>query len=304
MEENKAVMLAETDLQLVVSTKTLGSLTTNAEKIRDMVKAALPQYSIENYSSSDVAKAKEDKTKLNKAAKSLNDERIKIEKEWMKPFGEFKDVVTETVGLIKNCVASIDTIIKEDDERTKNAKREQVERLAETCGLDVVGIKLEKIWNEKWLNKTTSLKSIEKEITEKVASIKNDLETLKTFAEDYDALVTYYKENLNLSDTVAYANRLIEARKAKAQQEAPVETPVEAPAPVVEEKVEEKPQQNSNKADTSLLDAEDAFAAAMGMEIAPAPSVMELQYKVKVTQSQKDELEKYMAQLGISFNII
>ena len=31
---------------------------------------------------------------------------------------------------------------------------------------------------------------------------------------------------------------------------------------------------------------------------------MELQYKVKVTQSQKDELEKYMAQLGISFNII
>lgn len=302
MEENKAVMLAETDLQLVVSTKTLGSLTTNAEKIRDMVKAALPQYSIENYSSSDVAKAKEDKTKLNKAAKALNDERIKIEKEWMKPFGEFKDVVTETVGLIKNCVASIDTIIKEDDERTKNAKREQVERLAETCGLEVVGIKLEKIWNEKWLNKTTSLKSIEKEITEKVVSIKNDLETLKTFAEDYDALVTYYKENLNLSETVAYANRLIEARKAKDQQEAPVETPVEAPA--VEEKVEEKPQQNSNKADTSLLDAEDAFAAAMGIEIAPAPSVMELQYKVKVTQSQKDELEKYMAQLGISFNII
>ena len=302
MEENKAVMLAETDLQLVVSAKTLGSLTTNAEKIRDMVKAALPQYSIENYSSSDVAKAKEDKTKLNKAAKALNDERIKIEKEWMKPFGEFKDVVTETVGLIKNCVASIDTIIKEDDERTKNAKREQVERLAETYGVEVVGIKLEKIWNEKWLNKTTSLKSIEKEITEKVASIKNDLETLKTFAEDYDALVTYYKENLNLSETVAYANRLIEARKAKAQQEAPVETPVEAPA--VEEKVEEKPQQNSNKADTSLLDAEDAFAAAMGMEIAPAPSVMELQYNVKVTQSQKDELEKYMAQLGISFNII
>lgn len=302
MEENKAVMLAETDLQLVVSTKTLGSLTTNAEKIRDMVKAALPQYSIENYSSSDVAKAKEDKTKLNKAAKALNDERIKIEKEWMMPFGEFKDVVTETVGLIKNCVASIDTIIKEDEERTKNAKREQVERLAETCGVEVVGIKLEKIWNEKWLNKTTSLKSIEKEITDKVASIKNDLETLKTFAEDYDALVTYYKENLNLSETVAYANRLIEARKAKDQQEAPVETPVEAPA--VEEKVEEKPQQNSNKADTSLLDAEDAFAAAMGMEIAPAPSVMELQYKVKVTQSQKDELEKYMAQLGISFNII
>lgn len=301
MEENKAVMLAETDLQLVVSTKTLGSLTTNAEKIRDMVKAALPQYSIENYSSSDVAKAKEDKTKLNKAAKALNDERIKIEKEWMKPFGDFKDVVTETVVLIKNCVASIDTIIKEDDERTKSSKREQVEKLSETCGLDTVGIKLEKIWNEKWLNKTTSLKSIEKEITDKVASIKKDLETLKTFSEDYDALETYYKENINLSETVAYANRLIEARKAKAQQEAPIETTVEAPA--VEQKVEEKPQQ-SNKADSTLLDAEDAFAAAMGMEIAPAPSVMELQYKVNVTQSQKDELEKYMAQLGITFSII
>lgn len=302
MEENKAMVLAETDLQLVVSTKELGSLTTNAEKIRDLVKSALPQYSIENYSTSDVAKAKEDKAKLNKAAKALNDERIKIEKEWMKPFSEFKDVVTETVSLIKGCVSSIDTIIKEDEERTKSQKREEVERLAEKCGVETLGIKLEKIWNEKWLNKTATLKSIEKEITEKLSAIQSDLETLKTFAEDYDVLVAYYKENLNLNDTVAYANRLKEIRDSKPKQE--VQQPT-TPVEVKEEsKEEQKPPQNNNKVDSSILDAEDAFAAAMGFEIEPQSSTEEVTYKVNVTQYQKDELEKAMSQLGITFNII
>ena len=40
--------IQETDLELVVSEKTLGSLTTNAIQIRDMVKAALPMYDISN----------------------------------------------------------------------------------------------------------------------------------------------------------------------------------------------------------------------------------------------------------------
>ena len=39
---NTQIAIQESDLELIVSEKTLGSLTTNAKQIRDMVKAALP----------------------------------------------------------------------------------------------------------------------------------------------------------------------------------------------------------------------------------------------------------------------
>ena len=62
-EENNSqvVELQAEQLELVVSEKTIGSLTTNAKQIRDLVQSALPKYDISNYSTDDVAKAKEDK---------------------------------------------------------------------------------------------------------------------------------------------------------------------------------------------------------------------------------------------------
>ena len=57
---NTQLAIQETDLELVVSEKTLGSLTTNAIQIRDMVKAALPMYDISNYNDENIDQAKKD----------------------------------------------------------------------------------------------------------------------------------------------------------------------------------------------------------------------------------------------------
>ena len=126
--------LQASQLELVVSEKTIGSLTTNAKQIRELVENALPKYDIVNYSTDDVAKAKADKALLNKAAKSLNDKRIEFEKEFMAPFGEFKEVVNDTVKLIKEAVGKIDTVIKADEERSKNEKRAAADAFADILG--------------------------------------------------------------------------------------------------------------------------------------------------------------------------
>lgn len=293
MQDNNLSVLNEKDLQLVVSTKTLGSLTTNAEKIRDLVKSSLSRYSIENYSSDNIDKAKEDKAKLNKAAKVLNDERIKIEKEWMKPFGEFKEIVTETVGLIKQCVSEIDTIVKADDERIKAEKRKQVENLSPAREIVAIGVPLIKVWNDKWLNKTVSIKSIEKELSERLNGIKSDLETLKTFSEDYTVLSTLYKDILNLNECVAYANKLMAARAASKteSQTQEVETPKEDV---------QAPKTSLTVANTA--DVDDAFAAAMGLFEEASEKIVS--YEVEVPQHLQADFELYLSNLGISFNII
>ena len=309
------VELQAEQLELVVSEKTIGSLTTNAKEIRDLVQAALPKYDISNYSTDDIAKAKADKALLNKAQKTLNDKRIAFEKEFMAPFGEFKEVVNETVKLIKDAVSKIDTVIKEDEQRSKDEKKASVMALPEVQEFEVLGLSINAIWNEKWLNKSTSLKSISTEIAEQTERIKTDLETLRSFEEDYDVLVVRYKESLNLNDTVAYANQLKAQREAtkaaeEAKKEAAASTPSEqeseAPAGQQEAQTESPAPSISN--DNAEADAMDAFAAAMGVETETPkqeqkPVIITRTYVIEARDFELHDLEDYLVCNGITFTV-
>lgn len=317
MNENNApapiVELQASQLELVVNEKNIGSLATNAKQIRELVKSALPKYDIANYSTDDVAKAKADKALLNKAAKSLNDKRIEFEKEFMAPFGEFKGIVAETVTLIKEAVGKIDTVIKADEERSKNEKREAVEKLADSLGWGDVGIPLQKIWSDKWLNKSTSMKSIETEIRAKMESIAADIETLKSFAEDFDVFVVRYKENLNLQETVRYANQLKEQREAKAkegQSMAPAQSsaPSDAQGVANETKNEAPANSGSHGIDNAERDAADAFADVLGQASETAKQEVAVpltrRYEIVATEEALAALETYMTQHDLGFTII
>lgn len=310
MEEEKntnIVALQEKDVQLVVSKETIGQLTTNIKEVKARVEKALPMYDISNYSTDDIPKCKEDKALLNKAAKALDDKRKELERVWNKPFEEFKTTCNETCKLIKNAVSLIDGVIKEDENRTKAAKRTEIEKLAEKCGVGTIGVKLDLIFDAKWLNKTTSMKSIEKAITEKVDNIKKDLETLKLFAEDYNALAVRYKESLNLQETIAYANKLKEQR---ASSESPTQKET-ATAPTSPQKevtennaagpLEERPKNGKMSSDEE--DAMDAFAAAMGQSVAPPTPTETRTYVCSGTKEAMECLERFMRDNGISFNV-
>lgn len=299
-------VLDEKSLQLQVKQEQLGRLQTNAEQIRDLVKARISDYSLDNYNESNIDKAKADKALLNKAKKALNDERIKLEKSFMQPFMAFKDVVNETVKLIDKAVKDIDTVVKASDEKAKTAKRDQIAKIAEEAGLEELGVKLDLIFNDKWLNKSTSLKKVREEIDARINGINSDLETLKTFAEDYDVLVVRYKEHLDLNETVAYANQLKAQREASKAAEDANATPasieteqpkVEAPAPT--EQPKEQPQQPTHHV---IDDADDAFAAALGQGV-DEPATHTTTFEITATEDDMTKVVDFLEANNITFNI-
>ena len=308
--ESQLLVLEEKSLQLAVKEQTLGTLKTNAEQIRDLVKSAASQYKAENYNEENVDVAKADKTKLNKAKKALNDERIKLEKAFNAPFEEFKTIINEAIGYINEAVGQIDVVIKDVDEKAKKQKREECEKIAEKCGIEECGIKLDLIWNDKWLNKTTSLKAVEKEINERISQFKADLETLKSFAEDYDALVVRYKENLDLNATVAYANQLKAQREASKPKEEPKP---EAEKPDVRQE-EQKPaaptapkqESEGQHISSEEMDAADAFAAALGQGTVEMPKeqLFTRGFKVTGTKEQLGQIAEFMRTNDIHFESI
>ena len=214
MENSVAnIELQEKDLELVISEKTLGSLTTNALSIKELITKALPKYDIVNYNETNIADAKKDKAMLNNTAKALNSKRIEIEKEFLKPFSEFKEIVGDTVKLISDCSSKIDTVVKESEQKAKDQKRKQIEEI--WVSKDFILVPISKIFDEKWLNKTSKIKDIQSEIDGKISKIKDDIVTLEAIGEDVDLLKSLYLDTLNINNTIQYANTL-KANREKA----------------------------------------------------------------------------------------
>ena len=195
---NTQIAIQESDLELVVSEKTLGSLTTNARQIRDIVMANLPKYDISNYNDDNIDQAKKDKAALNKAAKALNAKRLEIEKEFMKPFGEFKEVVNETVKLIGDCSAKIDVVVKQNEQQYKDKKKATIKNYFD--GMNTNLVDFNKVFRPEWLNKSVSLRAVCSDIDSIFAKVENELSTLQDFGEDFDVLRTYYMDTLNTEE--------------------------------------------------------------------------------------------------------
>jgi len=262
-------------LELVVSKYTVGELTTNAKSILETVKRNLANYKAENYSEANIADAKRDKAELNAAAKKLNDKRIEIERDWMKPLNEFKDTVTAACQEIKTTSAQIDSVVKEVENREKAEKRQLIEKFFAEKGCQY--FTLEKIWSEAWLNKGAKMKDVQAEIVAKIQQTEDDLAVLDRINEP--EAKAYYLDTLSLDaalkradDIKANRDRLAAIEKARQEREAasraappepevsravyvaPVASMAQEPAPAMPEPEPEPPFEQDEPTEPEMLE--------------------------------------------------
>ena len=205
------------------------------------------------YSDEQIAAAKADRANLNRLKKALNDERIRREREYLQPFNEFKTQVNEIIRIIDKPAQAIDKQIKEFEERKKVEKRQQIEAYwHEVLQAEKVpaGVEFRRIFDEKWLNASVSMKSITAEIDAILEKTAGDLDVIRALpAYAYEAEQTYLA-TLDLASAVSETHRLqemaerkaaYEAAQAKykaeheAAQQAACEVPNPAPAPLADE---------------------------------------------------------------------
>lgn len=303
METQLAIQ--ERDLELVVSEKTLGSLTTNAKQIRDIVMVNLPKYDISNYNDDNIDQAKKDKAALNKAAKTLNAKRLEIEKEFMKPFIEFKDVVNDTVKLIGECSAKIDAVVKQNEQQYKEKKKANIKTYFD--GMNTNLVDFNKVFKQEWLNKAASMKSVCSDIDAIFAKVDNELSTLKGFGEDFDVLRTYYMDTLNITSTIQYANRLREQReRAKAAEEAKIKAEQEKQQVEEARKATEAEQVKSRPINPFAMAEQKTNEQSpfVGQSKVQYPELLTRAFKVTTTRELIIALGDFMNEKGIDFDKI
>lgn len=205
------------DLTLVIKEMTIGNLVTNATEIKAFVAEKLKEYSVEHYGH-DAKQAAKDKAELNAAAKKLNDERIALEKQWNKPFQEFKDIVSETTAMIKEASGKLDEIVKAKEAAEKTEKKEAIVKIWDAKNFTLVP--LVQIFNPQWLNKTYKIAKVEADIDNLIQKITDDLAALEGFGEDTRTLKELYLTTLDLQDALKKGAELKANRERLAALEA------------------------------------------------------------------------------------
>lgn len=189
----------------------------NFEELKQEVIAKCSLYESMVYTEDQIKDAKADKASLNKLKKALNDERLRLEREYMKPFESFKAQVKELCTLIDKPVALIDKQITAAEDKRKADKRVEIGSYFVTLERPE-WLKLERIFNEKWLNTTYKMQDITAELDMAVTMINNNVATLNALPEFGFEALEEYKRTLDFNKALLEGQRLADIQKRKEAQ--------------------------------------------------------------------------------------
>lgn len=267
----------------------------NYEELKAEITSKVEMYKNLVYTGSDQIKdAKADRAALNKLIKAMSDERIRIKKVCLKPYDEFERKIRELTDIVNEPVQLIDKQIKEYEQTLKEEKRKDIEALFEA--IDFQGfVKLEMIWDEKWLNASVSMKSIEEKMRERRQQISTDMLTLNRLSEYAFEAVAVYKETLDMNRSIAEAQRMSDIAKQKAEVEAQKKAEEERRAKEAEEKkASEKP----------VVIPESVPEQQASEHTVTEPEKMEVRFAALLTTEDALALKEFFQSRNIEFRAI
>lgn len=199
------------EINLLVEQKD-GSIETNFEEIKVALAAGLEEYKGMVFTAESQPEAKRTVASLRKLKKAMNDRRIEIKKTFMAPYTNFEAQVKELDKLIDEPIDFISGLIEEFERRRVEAKKAMIceiyTGIMAEHGTVMEYLPLDRIYDSRWENSTTTQKAITEAITAHVEHVEKDLDTIRAMESEFeDKGLAKYKATLELSDAITAMNQ-------------------------------------------------------------------------------------------------
>lgn len=293
------------EINLLVEQKD-GSIETNFEEIKAALAAGLEEYKGMVFTAESQPEAKRTVASLRKLKKAMNDRRIEIKKTFMVPYTNFEAQVKELDKLIDEPIDFISGQIEEFERRRVEAKKAMIceiyTGIMAEHGTVMEYLPLDRIYDSRWENSTTTQKAIAEAITAHVEHVEKDLDTIRAMESEFaDKGLAKYKATLELSDAIATMNQY------QKQKEEILRRQAEEEQRKAEEEARRAAEEEQRKA---VLVHEEPAAPEVVPEVVPeeekevrsAPaSAGTVRYEVVADLFQIAQLEAAMREYGIKF---
>ena len=165
--------------------------------------------------------AKKDRANLNKLKKAINDEKIRVKNTLLAPYTDFESKCKELIKIVDTSVENVDRQVKAFEDEEKRTKTEEIQKyFNEHVGHFKDVIIFENIFEDRWLNKTTTMKTVQADIEHIFSRANSDLITIESTVPDKEiqkqCIAFYFKNITNpsiLGTTIQKARALIEEQK-------------------------------------------------------------------------------------------
>lgn len=152
------------------------------KKLKAELKKGLAVYDGLVYTEENLKEAKKDRATLNKVKTAIETARKEYKKACLKPYEEVESQIKELTEMISQQTNLIEKTLKDYEERKKNDKKAKIKSFyaqkAVTLG-DMADSLYESIFNDKWLNASTTEAQYEKEIQLALNECAQDIKQIK-----------------------------------------------------------------------------------------------------------------------------
>ncbi|SHK60103.1 DUF1351 domain-containing protein, partial [Hespellia stercorisuis] len=193
-----------------------GTIELNFEELNKQLDTKLAEYKGAVFTEETKDIAKGEVAGLRRLKKEIDEARKATKKKWMEPCDAFEEQMKNLTKKIDEPIQLIDDQVKEFDAKKKAEKRVQCRKIYD----EIIGdmgryLPFEKIFNPKWENVSTSIKTIREEISKYVEDARITIDAIKAMQSEKESeAIEVYVDTLSMAKAIDVIN-LYERQKAE-----------------------------------------------------------------------------------------
>lgn len=191
----------------------------NHEELKQELAAQTARYNAMVYTEDQIKEAKSDRANLNKLYKAIDTARKEMKKRCLAPYEEFERQCRELLLIVSEPISLIDNQLEEYEEKRKAEKMEKVREIWAAIEDKPEELQLERFFEDKMLNASTSLASIKSDLIHAVEVYKTNIEMLSGIEEYGFEAIEVYKATGDIKKALDRAKEMADIARRKAEME-------------------------------------------------------------------------------------
>ena len=226
-----------------------GSVDENINLVHDQVRSWLASFptDLSNCTESDIASMKSNCASLRSGKKTIEEERKRIKKEYLKPLDEFEAKVKPITVEIDKAIDMYKSKLDEYEAIRCETKRKEITEWWNAHRNQMMKPDISLVWDDRYLNKTGIGESWQKDLQSKIEKIDADLSVIGSMNSNMDQLnfvSARYSEHLDLSRAISEWNEHVDALRRTEELRARAEAERQAREKALSERLERDNQKN------------------------------------------------------------
>ena len=226
-----------------------GSVDENINQVHEQVRSWLASFptDLSNCTESDIASMKSNCASLRSGKKTIEEERKRIKKEYLKPLDEFEAKVKPITVEIDKAIDMYKSKLDEYEVIRCDTKRKEITEWWNAHRNQMMKPDISLVWDDRYLNKTGIGESWQKDLQSKIEKIDADLSVIGSMNSNMDQLnfvSARYSEHLDLSRAISEWNEHVDALRRTEELRARAEAERQAREKALSERLERDSHKN------------------------------------------------------------